>query len=137
MSLGRRILGRRHVLPSVCSTLSVIQLEGTFATGTHLVTVDLPIGSDDGDLEMALYGSFMPVPSEDAFPAIEESEYDTMKMPGAILPSPAKGNVELNPGRKRVQVRVTNKGDRPVQVSCSRCAVLVSVALTNSMSRGR
>ncbi|RMJ26055.1 Urea amidohydrolase [Aspergillus sp. HF37] len=116
MSLGRRILGRRHVLPSVCSTLSVIQLEGTFATGTHLVTVDLPIGSDDGDLEMALYGSFMPVPPEDAFPAIEESEYDTMKMPGAILPSPAKGNVELNPGRKRVQVRVTNKGDRPVQV---------------------
>lgn len=119
MSLGRRILGRRHVQASVCSTLTVIQVEGTFPTGTHLVTVDLPIGSDDGDMEMALYGSFMPIPSEDAFPSIDETEYDATKMPGAILPSPASLNVELNPGRKRVRVRVTNKGDRPVQVSCA------------------
>lgn len=116
MSLGRRILGRRHVLPSVCSTLTVIQIEGTFPTGTHLATVDLPIGSDDGDMEMALYGSFLPHPPKEAFPALAETEYDAMKMPGAIYPSSAIGNVELNPGRKRVRVRVTNRGDRAVQV---------------------
>lgn len=118
MTLGRKILGRRHVLPSVSSTLSMIQLEGTFPTGTHLVTVDLPIGSDTGNIEMALYGSYFPLPATDAFPTLEETEYETMKMPGAILPSSTYGNVVLNPGRKRVRVRVTNRGDRAVQVNC-------------------
>lgn len=117
MAMGRKILGRRHVLPSVSSTLSVIQLEATFPTGTHLVTVDLPIGSDTGNIELALYASFFPLPPEDAFPALEETEFETMKMPGAILPSSTYGNVVLNPGRKRIRVRVTNKGDRAVQVN--------------------
>lgn len=117
MALGRKILGRRHVLPSVSSTLSVIQLEATFPTGTHLVTVDLPIGSDNGNIEMALYGSFFPLPPQDAFPVLAETEYESMKMPGAILPSSTYGNVVLNPGRKRTRVRVTNRGDRAVQVS--------------------
>lgn len=45
------------MLPSVVSTLSLLQVEGTFATGTHLVTVEQLISSEDGDVEMALYGS--------------------------------------------------------------------------------
>jgi urease len=33
MGLGKRILGRRHVLPSVPSLLHEIQVEGTFPDG--------------------------------------------------------------------------------------------------------
>jgi urease len=121
MSIGKHILGRRHVLPGVLATLTVLQIEGTFTTGTHLVTVDQPISSEDGNIELAMYGSFLPIPSESLFPSYPESEYEPLKMPGAI--SPGDGKIELNPGRKRTQLRVTNKGDRPIQVfiHCSTC----------------
>ena len=115
MSLGKQILGRRHVLPSVTSTLTSLQIEGTFVTGTHLVTVDQPIGSRDGNLERALYGSFLPVPSADSFPADDESQYEASKMPGAVI-SKGGGQIELYKGRGRIRLRVTNKGDRPIQV---------------------
>ncbi|OAP58601.1 urease [Fonsecaea erecta] len=115
MSIGKTMLGRRHVLPSVISTLTELQVEGTFKTGTYLVTVHHPISSDDGDLEKALYGSFLPVPSKDAFPLPDESEYDAKKMPGAVIPV-KEGKITLNEGRKRIQLKVTSKGDRPIQV---------------------
>ncbi|KAL4781735.1 hypothetical protein BJX76DRAFT_359593 [Aspergillus varians] len=114
MSIGKHILGRRHVLPSVIGILTVLQVEGTFATGTHLVTVDQPISSEDGDIEQALYGSFLPIPPDSLFPSYPESEYESLNMPGAI--SPGEGKIKLNPGRKRARLRVTNKGDRPIQV---------------------
>lgn len=116
MSIGKTILGRRHVLPSVVATLTELQVEGTFKTGTYLVTVHHPISSDDGDLEKALYGSFLPIPSKDAFPLAEASEYETKKMPGAVIPV-KEGKITLNEGRKRIQLKVTSKGDRPIQVS--------------------
>lgn len=75
MSLGKTMLGRRHVLPSVPATLTELQVEGTFPTGTYLVTVHNPVSSDDGDLEKALYGSFLPVPNSEAFPLPEASVY--------------------------------------------------------------
>ncbi|KAL4937706.1 hypothetical protein BDV06DRAFT_226713 [Aspergillus oleicola] len=115
MSVGKHILGRRHVLPGVVSTLTVLQVEGTFTTGTHLVTVDQPISSEDGDIDRALYGSFLPIPDETLlFPSYPESEYEALKAPGAI--SPGEGRIELNPGRKRTRLRVTNRGDRPIQI---------------------
>lgn len=114
MSLGKQILGRRHVLPSVTSTFTTLQIEGTFPTGTHLVTVDQPISSEDGDLKRALYASFLPVPSNEAFPKCDESEYEDSKMPGAVIP--AKGKITLNKARRRVRLQVTNKGDRAIQV---------------------
>jgi hypothetical protein len=55
--------------------LTELQVEGTFPTGTYLVTVHNPVSSDDGDLEKALYGSFLPVPSKEAFSLVEASEY--------------------------------------------------------------
>lgn len=121
MSLGKHILGRRHVLPSVVTQLQVLQVEGTFATGTHLVTVDQPISSADGNIELALYGSFISPPSESMFPVYEDAEYDTHRAPGAVVPADV-GKIELNPGRKRTRVRVTNKGDRPIQVSITASA---------------
>ncbi|KAL1879968.1 hypothetical protein VTK73DRAFT_6548 [Phialemonium thermophilum] len=117
MALGSTMLGRRHVLPSVLSTLHEIQVEGTFPCGTYLVTVHNPISTDDGDLARALYGSFLPIPSADAFPPIDPRAYAAEKRPGAVVV--VKGSsaaVELNPGRRRIRLRVTSKGDRPIQI---------------------
>lgn len=116
MAIGKQLLGRRHVLPAVGSTLHTVQIEGTFKTGTYLVTVDHPISSDDGDLAKALYGSFLPVPSKNAFPLADASEYEDEKMPGAVVPV-KEGRIVLSEGRKRIKLKVTSKGDRPIQVS--------------------
>ena len=69
MDAGRRMLGKRHVLPGVADVLHEVQVEGTFVDGTKLVTVHDPIATDDGDL-LALYGSFLPTPKKDAFPPL-------------------------------------------------------------------
>lgn len=91
-------------------------VEGTFPSGTYLVTVDAPISSDDGDLEKALYGSFLPVPSKDLFPLPDPAEYDKNKLPGAVVPAKAADIVILE-GKKRIKLKVTSKGDRSIQVS--------------------
>lgn len=114
MSIGSTMLGRRHVLPSVCTTLTEIMVEGTFPTGTYLVTVHHPISSDDGDLAKALYGSFLPIPTQDIFPLAAADDYEATKQPGAVVT--VQGKVALNQGRKRIKLRVTSKGDRPIQV---------------------
>lgn len=115
MSLGATMLGRRHVLPSVPSTLHEIQVEGTFPSGTYLVTVHNPISTDEGDLERALYGSFLPVPDQSIFPDLEGANFEKEKQPGAVVVVKGK-KVTLNEGRKRIRLKVTSKGDRPIQV---------------------
>lgn len=113
MSLGKNMLGRRHVLPSVPRLLTEVMVEGTFPDGTYLVTIHDPISSDSGDLTLALYGSFLPIPAEDRFtlpPAFE----DLASVPGAVVT--VKGRITLNENRKRRGLTVTNKGDRPVQI---------------------
>src|SRR6185437_9635620 len=60
MDLGRRILGKKQVLPGVPRLIHDVQVEGTFLDGTKLITVHDPICLDDGDLALALYGSFLP-----------------------------------------------------------------------------
>uniref|UniRef100_A0A6N2MQY7 Urease n=1 Tax=Salix viminalis TaxID=40686 RepID=A0A6N2MQY7_SALVM len=82
---------------------------GTFPDGTKLITVHNAIASENGNLELALQGSFLPVPSLDKFPAIEDDE-----IPGAIIFG--DGNVTINLGRKAVTLKVINSGDRPIQV---------------------
>ena len=67
MDVGRRILGKRHVLPAVAHVLHEVQVEGTFVDGTKLVTIHDPLATDDGDLALALHGSFLPVPDASAF----------------------------------------------------------------------
>ncbi|KAG9242787.1 hypothetical protein BJ878DRAFT_513825 [Calycina marina] len=114
MSIGTTMLGRRHVLPSVCSTLTEIMVEGTFPTGTYLVTVHHPISGDDGDLAKALYGSFLPIPDASIFAVPDASEYEARKMPGALVA--VKGKLVLNQGRNRIKLKVTSKGDRPIQI---------------------
>ncbi|WP_242370624.1 urease subunit gamma [Anaeromyxobacter sp. SG26] len=113
MALGRRMLGRRQVLPGVPELVAEVQVEGTFPDGTKLVTVHHPIAAEDGDLALALYGSFLPVPRLSAF-AEEAPGGPEESSPGEVLPAP--GEVVLNEGREAIQLAVTNLADRPVQV---------------------
>ncbi|ORY27481.1 hypothetical protein BCR39DRAFT_538206 [Naematelia encephala] len=111
MDLGKKILGRRHVMEGVPEGIHDIQVEGTFPDGTFLVTVHDPICSDSGDLNNALYASFLPVPSEELFPLPEPP---VGHLPGAVIC--VKEKIKLNVGRKRWLVEVKNEGDRPIQV---------------------
>ncbi|HEX4265603.1 MAG TPA: urease subunit beta [Verrucomicrobiae bacterium] len=109
MNLGRKFLGRRQVMSGVPEMIYDVQVEGTFPDGSKLVTVHHPIASEDGDLELALRGSFLPVPDVSIFSYLpEEGE------PGAI--EVRDGEIELNAGRATFELRVTNLGDRPIQV---------------------
>lgn len=129
------MLGRRHVLPSVPSTLHEIQVEGTFPTGTYLVTVHNPISTDDGDLSRALFGSFLPIPSQDLFTLPEPVAYASEAQPGAVVAAREMGPIILNAGRKRIKLQVTSKGDRPIQVGSHYHFVETNAAL--SFDRGR
>ena len=115
------MLGRRHVQASVLSSLTELMVEGTFPTGTYLVTVHNPIASDDGNLGRALYGSFLPIPSNDLFPLPDPSVYEHERQPGAVRVV-RNGKVKLREGGRRVRLKVTSKGDRPIQVRYYRFA---------------
>ena len=116
MDLGKQILGRRHVLPDTIDLVHEIQVEGTFPDGTYLVTVHEPICTDNGNLEMALYGTFYPIPDESKFP-LPTTKRSKEDKPGAIIALPS-APIQLNANRKRLSLTVTNHGDRAVQVSC-------------------
>lgn len=109
MELGRKFLGRNQVMPGVPEMIAEVQVEGTFPDGTKLVTVHHPIAREHGDLSLALYGSFLPIPDQKLFaPLIPEDE------PGALLVQ--EGEIELSEGRATISIPVTNLGDRPIQV---------------------
>jgi urease subunit gamma/beta len=109
MDLGRRVLGRAQVMDGVPEMLHEVQVEGTFPDGTKLVTVHHPIALDHVDLTLALYGSFLPVPDASSFTVPPRDV-----VPGEMLLGP--GEIELNVGRPRRALDVTNRGDRPIQV---------------------
>jgi urease subunit gamma/beta len=109
MDLGRQFLGRNQVMPGVPEMIYDVQVEGTFPDGTKLVTVHHPIVSANGNLALALYGSFLPVPELSVFKSMpDEGE------PGSSVI--LEGEIELNAGRSTVMLAVTNLGDRPIQV---------------------
>jgi urease len=74
-----------------------------------------PIASAQGDLSLALFGSFFPIPAEGTFGSGEE-EVKREDLPGAIVLK-QDAPIKINVGRRRVKVKVTNTGDRPIQVS--------------------
>lgn len=112
MDVGRRILGRAEVMEGVAEMIHDVQVEGTFADGTKLVTVHSPIALAEGDLALALHGSFLPIPSRASF-ASRPAE-PTPPLPGELLVKP--GEITLNEGRRAVTLAVVNTGDRPIQV---------------------
>lgn len=116
MDLGRRILGRVHVMAGVAEMMVEVQVEGTFPDGTKLVTVHNPIAMPSVDLDLALYGSFLPAPPNDAFArrTAREADTETSGPPGEVLVAP--GEIALNQGRDAIELVVKSLGDRPIQV---------------------
>jgi urease subunit gamma/beta len=90
MSIGSQILTQDDVMPGVAAMLPMLQVEATFRDGTKLVTVHDPL---------------RPKPGASAEPTVT---------PGEILA--IEGEIELNAGRRKTSMKVTNMGDRPVQI---------------------
>jgi urease subunit gamma/beta len=123
MDLGRQMLGRADVMEHVPEMIVEVQVEGTFPDGTKLVTVHHPIAAEHGDLSLALYGSFLPVPAERPSEkgsggffadARETTAPSRFSRAGEVIAGDTE--IVINEGREAVQVKVTNRGDRPVQV---------------------
>src|SRR5437763_9146332 len=97
MDLGRQILGRTDVMEGVPTLVQEVQVEGTFPDGTKLVTVHHPIVAEHGNLELALYGSFLPRPTRETAGA----ELRTPTRPGVTTPAhshPTPGEVTAGDG---------------------------------------
>jgi urease gamma subunit/urease beta subunit len=109
MELGRNLLGKNQVMPGVEELVNEVQVEGTFPDGTKLVVVHTPIHQANGNLKMALYGSFYPVPNASMFASTDDEA-----MPGRYVP--ATDVVTINADRVAIMLEVTNTSDRPIQV---------------------
>jgi urease subunit gamma/beta len=135
MDLGRRILGRAHVMDGVADMLAEVQVEGTFADGTKLVTIHAPIALEEVDLSLALYGSFLPLPAEGTFARASRAEVATI--PGEVFVAP--GTLTLNEGRDAIEIVVRSVGDRPIQVGSHYPFAETNIALEfdRNMAAGR
>ena len=137
MDLGRQLLGRAEVMDGVPELVHEVQIEGTFPDGTKLVTVHNPIVAEQGNLELALYGSFLPVPvrltaSAEATARLADAGvapgFSRTDIPGEIFCAP--GDIVANEGREVARLPVTNTGDRPIQVGSHYHFVETNAALT-------
>jgi urease subunit gamma/beta len=112
MDLGRQFLGRANVMDGVADLVQEVQIEGTFPDGTKLVSVHNPIVAEHGNLDLALYGSFLPVPNT---PDLKVGPTPGIAVtPGEVVT--ASGHITANDGRETKKIDVANTGDRPVQV---------------------
>jgi urease subunit gamma/beta len=116
MDLGRQLLGRADVMEHVPEMVVEVQVEGTFPDGSKLVTVHQPIVAEHGNLELALYGSFLPVPAKRPVSrSIASRTADPFQgTPGEV--AIAGPDIVINEGREPIHLKVTNRGDRPIQV---------------------
>jgi urease subunit gamma/beta len=112
MDLGRRLLGSMDVLDGVSEMIDDVQVEGTFPDGTKLVTVHHPIVAEHGDITLALYGSFL---ERVHSASVGQPAAPLAGTPGAVLVHDG-GPIVINEGRTTVQLQVSNRGDRPIQV---------------------
>jgi urease subunit gamma/beta len=112
MDLGRQLLGRMDVLDGVPEMIDEVQVEGTFPDGTKLVTVHHPIVAEQGDITLALYGSFL---ERAHLRPVGQAAAPLAGSPGAVLVHDGDPIV-INEGRATVQLQVSNRGDRPIQV---------------------
>ena len=106
-------------MPSVPAAMHDVQIEACFGDGTFLITVHDPVCCDGSelDLSLALYGSFLPLPKRELFPPVDgEAEREGGHEPGAVVVSTSSPTITINEGRERVRLKVTNHGDRPIQV---------------------
>lgn len=90
MGLGSTLLSTDDVLPGVAAMTASIQVEGMFPDGVKMITVHEPIRPG------------------------KAPQTATEFIPGEIITAP--GEIELNQGREKASVTVTNTGDRPIQI---------------------
>jgi len=90
IAFGSTILTTDDVMPNVADLMPMIQVEGTFPDGTKLVTVHDPIRPGKNKVEAGAV------------------------RPGEIIA--AEGEIEINVGRAKAEIKVVNTGDRPIQV---------------------
>jgi urease subunit gamma/beta len=128
MDLGRQLLGRADVMDGVADLVHDVQIEGTFPDGTKLVTVHNPIVAEQGNLELALYGSFLPIPTDARGATGLKARPTSAIVPGETLCAP--GDIVANAGRETKTMDVTNTGDRPIQVGSHYHFVETNRALT-------
>ena len=130
MTMGQSLLGRNQVMTGVPDIVKDVQIEATFPDGTKLLTVHSPISKLNGDLNLALEGTFLPVPDMSVF--VEGSTDDdgaddeeALSPPGAVTTlsdeassSSSDAGITINQNRSEtlVELSVTNTGDRPIQV---------------------
>lgn len=91
MSIGSTILTADDVMPGVPAMIPILQVEGVFPDGAKLVTVHEPVRPVEGGA---------PDPLE----------------PGALVIGDETAEIEINAGRRRVELEAVNTGDRPVQI---------------------
>lgn len=89
ISFGSTLLSTDDVMPGVDRLMPVLQVEASFPDGTKLVTVHEPIRPGKKEIPQSRIPGELIVPHEE---------------------------IEINAGRKKLTLTVTNKGDRPVQV---------------------
>ena len=99
-------------MPGVPELIDEVQVEGTFPDGTKLVTVHDPIAAEHGDLALALYGSFLPVPPRGF--AERATRAARARCPARCRRRPARSS--STPAARAIELPVTNRGDRPIQV---------------------
>ena len=97
------------------------------------VTLVDPICTPDGDLSGALYGAGVAVPPADTFPPVATPEGP---VPGEVVAADAPPIV-LFPTRARIQVTMTNTGDRAIQVGSHYHFYEVNDALRFDRERAR
>ena len=90
IAFGSTLLRTDDVMPGVADLMPMIQVEGTFPDGTKLVTVHDPIRPG------------------------KEATADAGIKPGEVIAQ--DGEIEINAGRRKLDIRVKNSGDRPVQI---------------------
>ncbi|WP_114781287.1 urease subunit beta [Botryobacter ruber] len=109
MDKGKKILGLQDVMEGVADMIAEVQVEGTFPDGTKLVTVHQPVCREQGNSNLALYGSGL-----NKIKLTDSPDNLICPNPGEYLLQP--DDIVLNEGRETVTLDVTNMGDRPVQV---------------------
>ncbi|CAF1081980.1 unnamed protein product [Adineta ricciae] len=110
---AKKILGKSMVLNGVSQMIKEINLEATFPDGVKVMTVRNPICNDTGDLELAFYGSFLPVPSPDLFQ--KENDTETGPHPGEMF---LKDNqpIIINADRDSIYITVTNESSELISI---------------------
>jgi urease subunit gamma/beta len=91
IAFGATILTTDDVMPGVAEMMPIVQIEPVFPDGTKLVTIHDPIR-----------------------PGRKKAPAKARVKPGELIVK--DGEIEINAGRRTVTLKVTNTGDRPVQV---------------------